>query len=118
MNNNIIKSITIADNETFLRQISTPVNIESDKNLSISINNSYLENLKPDEYSIEIKLNNGKALSTKFLISNKNSDDMENNINKDDVVDKTNKFNFKWLYSLFIIPIVMVIIFLKRKLEK
>lgn len=33
MNNNIIKSITIADNEAFLRQISTPVNIESDKNL-------------------------------------------------------------------------------------
>ena len=33
MNNNIIKSITIADNEPFLRQISTPVNIESDKNL-------------------------------------------------------------------------------------
>lgn len=37
MNNNIIKSITIADNETFLRQISTPVNIESDKNLSKNI---------------------------------------------------------------------------------
>ena len=33
MNNNIIKSITIADNEAFLRQISTPVNMESDKNL-------------------------------------------------------------------------------------
>lgn len=37
MNNNIIKSITIADNEAFLRQISTPVNIESDKNLSKNI---------------------------------------------------------------------------------
>lgn len=37
MNNNIIKSITIADNEIFLRQISTPVNIESDKNLSKNI---------------------------------------------------------------------------------
>ncbi len=33
MNNNIIKSITIADSEAFLRQISTPVNMESDKNL-------------------------------------------------------------------------------------
>lgn len=37
MNNNIIKSITIADNEAFLRQISTPVNMESDKNLSKNI---------------------------------------------------------------------------------
>ena len=90
---------------------------ESEKNLSISINNSYLESLKPDEYSIEIKLNNGKELSTKFLISNKNSDETENIIDKEDVVDKTNKFNIKWLYSLFIVPIVMVIIFLKRKLE-
>lgn len=37
MTNNEIKSVTIADNEPYLRQISTPVDIENDNNLKNDI---------------------------------------------------------------------------------
>lgn len=48
MKNNEIKEITIAENEAYLRQVSTPVAIEDDENLKddIKILEQYCKKMK------------------------------------------------------------------------